>query len=335
LDSVVGANYEQKDLSSIITMQDGPDRPVLKGLKKGQNAKGKTHYWDEVGLNKPGYGRATYPEGGKPPGDTNPPVQLSNTVCRIGKIAKVTDTMAAIWTGSGSYSLADGELERLYSEAMDIQVALKSTEVLNEAEWMLINGDAGNPEAWQGGQCDGILKWIRTNVIVAGTTSSPFSVAKTNAANFEIQCQVLAQQIRGLYTPTIPDLWLATTPQKGGINSFVGGGAGRPIVQIINSPDNTFTGGQEVDEWQSGFFKLPVKVAPQLEIAATAGKNVPAVTGTTVFLDTNHFSRSDLIPFHAEPLARIESSLERMMTWEFTLEARNEKSSGKITGLSG
>src|SRR5438270_4052011 len=185
LDSVVGANYERKDLSDIITMQDGPQRPVLRKLAEGR-AKGKTHYWNELGLNAPGHGNATYGEGAKPPGQNNTPVQLNNVVCRIGKVAQVTDTEAAIWTQGGAYQLKDGELERLYQEAIDLDTSVKTEEVLNEIEWMLCNGDQTNAEAWAGGQCDGIFKRLTTNVITF-PTSAPLDVSKTNAANFETQ----------------------------------------------------------------------------------------------------------------------------------------------------
>jgi hypothetical protein len=331
LDSVAGANYERKDLSSIITMQDGPQRPLLRSIGVTR-AKGKTHYWDEVGLIKPGTGAATYAEGGKPPADVNAPVQLSNVVCRIGKTAQVTDTMSAIWTGAGEYTLKDGELERLYTQAMDFQVALKSLEVMNEAEWMLLNGDKTNPQAFAGGQCDGVLKFLSTNVVAAGATSNPFDVSAANAASFEQQVKALALKIRNQYTPTVPGLAIVTAGQKSGINAFIGGGAGRPLVQVINNGDNKgFVGGAEVDQYQTGYFKVDIEIEPQLELGA---RSAVSGQGILAMLDVNHISRADLIPFSREPLARISTTLEAMVTWEFTLEFRNQKSSGVVTGLN-
>lgn len=334
LDTVVGANYERKDLSPVITLISDPARPVLSRLSSGK-AKGKTHYWNQVDLNKPGHGNASFAEGAKPPGDTNAPTQLSNAVCLIGKTAQVTDSMAAVWTGAGAYTLADGEMERLYTEAMDFQVALKTTEVLNEIEWMLVWGDSANTEGWAGGQCDGILKVITTNVIAAGSTSAPFDVSKGNAASFETEVQTLARQIRALYTPTVPDIALITTPQKGGVNAFIGGGAGRPLVQVISPDSAGYVAGQEVDQYQTGYFKVDVRITPQLEIGAASGKTSPPTTGQLVLLDTPHFKRCDLIPLNREPLARISTTMEAMCNIQFTLEYRNEKSSGKLTGLSG
>lgn len=334
LDSVVGANYERKDLSDVITMQDGPERPVLRTIKSGK-AKGKTHYWNEVGLNPAGHGTNTYAEGQKPPGNNNTPTQLSNVVCRVGAVAQVTDTEAAIWTGAGSYELKDGELERLYQEAIDMDTAIKTEQVLNEMEWMLCNGDQTNPESWAGGQCDGIFKRITTNVTTY-PTSAPLNVAASNAAAYETAIRALAQQIRQLYTPRVPDLMLVTAPQKAGINAFVGGGAGRPLVQVINNGQPTgLVAGQEVDEYQTGYFKLSVQIEPQIEITALAGKASPPTTAQLGMIDSAQFSRCDLIPLGAEPLARIATMMERMVTCEFTLEIRNQKSSGKISGCNG
>ena len=333
LDTVVGANYERKDLSAIITMQDGPTRPLLRALKEGR-AKGTTHYWNEVGLNAPGHGNASYTQGQKPGNTNNTPVQLNNNVCRIGKTAQVTDTEAAVWTQSGSYQLADGELERMYQEAIDYDTAIKTEEIMNEMEWMLLNGNSANTEAWAGGQCNGVVQFITTNV-TAYPTSAPLDVSKANAANFETAIQTLAKSIRSLNTPTVPNLMLNTTSQKAGINAFVGGGAGRPLVQLIsNTGVNGLVGGQEVDEYQTGFFKVSVQIEPQLAVSALSGKSTPPTTANLVMLDTAHTTRADLIKLGAEPLARVATMMERMVTWEGTLEFRNQKSSGMITGCA-
>ena len=74
MDSVTDANYERKDLSDTITLKDGPPRPFLQAIGDGK-AKGKTHYWDEVGLNAPGHGNSSYAEGNKPTSQTNAPSQ--------------------------------------------------------------------------------------------------------------------------------------------------------------------------------------------------------------------------------------------------------------------
>ena len=341
MDSVTDANYERKDLSSVITAKDGPPRPFLRAIESVP-AKGKTHYWNEVGLNAPGHGNATYAEGAKPGSQTNVPTQLSNVICRTGQVARVTDTETAVWTGAGSYKLADGEMERLIQEAIDLDTELKMEEQLNEMEWMLLNGDSTNTEAWAGGQCDGVVKILTVNSLAAaditstggaGSAGSGFSVVKLNAGLFEGYVQTLAQNIRLGYAPAVPDLLLASTPQKAVINAFIGGGAGRPIVQVVTPDSAGYVAGQEVDEYQTGFFKVSVKIEPQQELSALSGKAGPPTKTQMLMLSTKRFKRADLIPLRSEPLARIATSVERMITAEYSLEYRNQKESGKITNL--
>src|SRR4051812_5715690 len=151
---VTNHRFERQDLSQMIALQDGPVRPLLQAqtIRNGQTvpaigavpARGETHYWTEQGLIAADGTTAGYAQGDKPGAGVQSPVRINNTVARFSKVASVTDTMAATWTGAGSYVLRDGELERLFMEALDFDTELKLTEVLNEIEWCLVNGDAGN-----------------------------------------------------------------------------------------------------------------------------------------------------------------------------------------------
>jgi hypothetical protein len=128
MDSLQAANYERRDLSALISLQDGPIRPLLQAqsVRAGTSApaigevpaKGKTHFWDEQALVAPTGSTAGYQEGGKPIADFGAVAQITNVVARFGKVAAVTDTMAAVWTGAGSYQLQEGELQRLYQQAL-------------------------------------------------------------------------------------------------------------------------------------------------------------------------------------------------------------------------
>ena len=73
MDSLQGANLERRDLSALISLQDGPLRPLLQAqsVRAGTSvpaigevpAKGKTHYWDEQALITPTGSTAGYQEG--------------------------------------------------------------------------------------------------------------------------------------------------------------------------------------------------------------------------------------------------------------------------------
>lgn len=313
LDSVVGANFERKDLSSLITLQDGPTRPLLKLMQQVPGgAKGKTHFWDEQGLIAPTGSTAFYPEGGKPAADAQSPVQLNNVTFRAGKVAAVTDTEVAIWTGAGSYRLQEGELERLYQQAIDFQVRLKTVEVLNEMEYIFLNGSRANNSA-SVSQCDGLVTWLTSNA------PSTHVVAEAGAALTETMLKDAGRIIAAEKTGFIPDVALVTFGQKEIINTF----APATRVNIVgNNGSEGLIGGVEVDSYNTGFGRVRIVEHPWL----------PA--GTLIMANSSLIRRADLIPMGAEPLARIATSIERMVTYEGTLEVRLAKAHFMYTGLS-
>lgn len=316
LDSVVGANFERKDLSSLISLQDGPQRPLLQ-LMGVTRAKGKTHYWDEQGLIQPTGSTAFYAEGGKPTADAQSPTQLNNITFRAGKVAAVTDTERAIWTGAGSYTLAEGELERLYQDAIDFQVRLKMTEVLNELEYIFLLGSRANNSA-SVSQCDGLVTWLLNNAPAANV------IAEGNAALTETMLKDAARIQAGQKTPFFPDTILCTFAQKEVINAFM---ANTTRVQITGTNGSEgLIGGVEVGYYNTGFSRCRLIVHPWLPSASNASY--------LVMLNSSLVKRADLIPLGAEPLARIATSLERMVTYEGTMELRVAKAHMVLTNLS-
>lgn len=313
LDSVVGANFERKDLSSLISLQDGPKRPLLQGaLATSIPAKGKTHFWDEQGLIAPTGSGAFYAEGGKPAADAQSPVQLNNITFRAGKVAAVTDTERAIWTGAGSYTLADGEMERLYQDAVDFQTKLKTTEVLNEMEYIFLNGNRANNSA-SVSQCDGIVTWLTNNAPASNIINEGAGVALT-----ETMLKDAGRIQAANKTPFLPDTILCTFGQKEQINAF----APATRAMVNQSGEQGLVGGVEVEHYNTGFSRLRIVVHPWL------------ASGSLLMLHSALFKRADLIPLGAEPLARIATSIERMVTYEGTLEVRVAKAHMLLTGLN-
>lgn len=317
LDSVVGANFERKDLSALITMQDGPKRPLLQ-LTGTTKAKGKTHFWDEQGLILPTGSTAFYPEGGKPTADAQSPVQVNNITYRAGKVAAVTDTERAIWTGAGSYSLADGELERLYQEAIDFQVKLKMTEVMNEMEYIFLLGSRANNSA-SVSQCDGLVTWLANNAPAANV------ISESNAALTATMIQDAARIQAANKTPYLPDTMLVTFAQKEIINGLASVPATR--VQITGGAGSAgLVAGVDVSTYNTGFSICDLVVHPWLPSASNASY--------LVMFNKSLVKRADLIPLGAEPLARIATSIERMVTYEGTLEVRLAKAHMLLTNLA-
>lgn len=312
LDSVVGANFERKDLSALISLQDGPQRPLLQMMGQTR-AKGKTHFWDEQGLIAPTGSSGFYPEGGKPVADAQSPVQLNNVTFRQGKVAAVTDTERAIWTGAGSYTLADGELERLYQDAIDFQVKLKTTEVLNELEFIFLNGNRNNNSS-SVSQCDGLLTWLQNNAPASHVINEGGASLALNQIKDAARIQAAEK------TPFYPDHIFCTFAQKEIINSFV---EGQQRIEIRGEGSTQgLVAGTEVEHINTGYSICRVQIHPWL------------ASGNLLMFVSSLIKRADLIPLGAEPLARIATSIERMVTYEGTLEVRVAKAHMVLTGLA-
>jgi len=332
LDSVAGANFERQDLSKTITLLDGPPRPISQ-YAPDVRATGKTHYWDEQNLIKPGNGAATYAEGARPTADAVAPSRPSNIVCRIGKVAQVTDTMAAVWTGAGAYQLAEGELERLFGEALDFQTTLKTTEVLNEIEIMHLLGDSANGAGFAGGQCDGLYKWVLNNGnLLGGASNSSGTAVSLN----EGMVKSLAANIARAFPILQPDTMLIPPELKPIVNGFVGGGAGRPIVQLVDGDTGGLVGGNEVAKYNTGFSVVDVRIEPYLSpnyngstLGVSGGAYTPPDTAV-IFYNRAYVRHASLIKLGTEPLARIDTSVSRMITCEFSQEHRAPLHTGMI-----
>jgi hypothetical protein len=322
LDTVVGAGFQRQDLSNVISLVDGPERPIMQAMPQIR-ATALVHYWEEQNLIKPGAGAASYPEGARPNADAVAPVRQSNQTCNTGKTASVTDNLAAVWNGAGGYKLAEGEEERMLAEAINFQTTLKTIEVMNEMEWMHLCGDAANPQTtsvFPGGQTDGLLKWITTNgnnFGTGGTTGTPVNFTEAQVRD--------AMRLIAEGNPThYPNRLLVAPELKIDINSFIGGGAGRPLVQISNKDSSGFTAGQEVDRYQTGYGVVEVKTEPYLSPLYNSGYT-PLTNTAAILYNTNLVKQANLIAIGAEPLARIGTSVERMVTAVYSQEHRVPK----------
>jgi hypothetical protein len=346
MDSVQAANYIRQDLSGLISVVDGPIRPLL----QAQNIRGgapvpaigevpmraKTHVWDEQGLIAATGSTAGYAEGGKPVADFQAPTQISNTVGRFGKTAAVTDTEAALFTGAGSWRLADGELERNIQDALDLDTTLKMEEVLNEIEWCLVNGNSANntnapvpasPSPASGtaitSQFNGILEILGAGVLAGfgaqtgyggGQLINAAAAPYTGTALVEQMLRDLAKNMANQLTPYMPDLLLVNASQLEVINTW------HPTIMTPQNGD--LTAGSNTSYYNTGFSKVAIAWEPKL----------PA--GVMVLLNTKLLKRATLIKLGTEPLARVQTQIERMITSEMSLELRVQKAFGVVYGLA-
>lgn len=330
LDTVVGANLMRQDLSAVISITDGRPRPFLTNAPNKAKSKQVVHEWDEQSLVLPGSGVASYADGTLPTADAQAAVQNSNRTCRVGKTATVTDDMVAAFTGGGTWVLADGELEKQVQNAIDFQTELKTREVLDEIEWMHISGDSTVTTNFPGGQTDGLMKWILN---VSGNVYTPSGATSSEpVAMAESFIKDLARSIAERFPSAFPDTCLIPPELKADFNSFTGSGAGNPIVRIISNDTPTqdmIAGNPEVTKYDTGYGLVDVRLEPNLSPLFN-----PLLSGneyvTPLFYNKGLVDNAPLRPLGAEVLARINTSVNRMVTTTFAQEHRVAKHAGAI-----
>lgn len=321
LNTTTSAQSIRQDLSSVISLTDEYERPITTDAPQVP-ASSTTHEWNEQGMQSAGFtvyasGGATFSEGGTPAANAKAMVRKQNVCCEVGRLAQVTDRLAATWTQGGQYSLAAGEDERMMLDALDYATALVTQEVLNQVEFMHVAGDSVNTEALEGGQTDGLWKWAvagGTVVVTGGTSQTPVNMAEQflkDGGRSQALAFASVKPNRALVAPElIPD-----------INSYIANGAGRPIVQIATGDNSGLVAGQDVGWYNTGFSKLEIKEEPFLSPTVNAHLSNPGI----IAYRTGLVKTASLQKLAAEPLARVGKSVQRMVTIDFAQEHRVAK----------
>lgn len=322
LDSVQGANLNREDLSNTISLTDGPQRPVSQAAKIVK-AKNSTHKWNEQGLNTAGRtnvagGGATYSEGALPPTNAKAAARKQNVTCKTGRTAQVTDTEMAEFNGGGSVQLADGEMERLINDALEFASALATVECLNQIEWMHVSGDSA-VATMEGGETDGLFKWVKANGVVvgAGVDATPITMAETLLKD-------AGRSVQLNFPSSLPNTVLVPPELLPDFNGYVANGAGRPITVLAKEgPNGTadLVAGQQVGYYNFGPFVARIKMEPYLSPAYNTAIAKPAIIG----YNDGNVAHAQLIAFHAEGVARTDTSVKRMITCEYAQEHRVAK----------
>jgi hypothetical protein len=320
LDSVQGANLAREDLSNTLSVTDGPQRPVTQGMEQVP-ARNKLHQWNEQGLNTAGRanvaaGGATAAEGALPIPNAKASVRKSNLTCRTSRLAQVTDTMMAEFNGGGKLQLAQGVMEELVQDALDLETALVLIEVLNQIEWMHISGDSTNA-TMEGGESDGLVKWIGaggTTVATGGTDATPVNFVegfiKDGARTVALTMPTAHADTLLVPPELIPD-----------INATVANGAGRPIVVQATAENTNIVAGQSVDRYNTGFSTLRVKEEPYLSPTYNTAMAQPAILAFNKAL----VKQANLIGLRSELMPRTDMSIKRAVVCEYTQEHRIAK----------
>jgi hypothetical protein len=303
------ATYEavgnREDLANAIYRIDPTDTPFVSGIEKVESEATK-HEWQTQAL-------ATAASNKQLEGDAftaaaaTPTVRLNN-YCQIAyKVARVTNTQRVVKkAGRG--------------DEMTYQMMLKGLELRRDVEVNL----AGTNQALNAG-ADGtarahasVLSWIKSNTSKAG--SDPSAADGTGTRSDGTQRAFTEGQLKTVLQSCWtnggkPDVIMTGAFNKQQFSTFTGRAS--PI-------ENTSTKKivASVDAYESDFGKL--KVVP----------NRFQRTRDVLVLQMDMWAKATLRDFNTVDIAVTGDSVSKAVVVEYTLESRNEKSSGGVFDLT-
>jgi len=325
LDSVLGSNFIPEDLSSTVTLLTTRARPVSQNAPQTV-AKNTVHKWNEIGRNAVFTGVASFREGGTPKSTPISPNRTFNTTCNQGTLGQVTDVLSAEWTNGGTIQLTMASETKALQDAIDEAVELATLDLLDDIEAMHILGDATNPLNFDGGMTDGLVKWCTTSssghIINAGGSSSAPAGVMT-----EQMVRTAAQRIGNSNPPVHPDTLLIATELQADVNTWVGGGAGRPIVQMISGNDGAtgLVGGSDVAFYDTGYSRVKIERTPMLSpifFTQGGGSFTGPAAASAILYNKSMVRQANLIKLQAEQLARTGAAMQKMIQCNWAQEHR-------------
>jgi len=306
-DSVSGALFHPQDLSNIIYLNGVPDHPFMMRCKVDDTLKSDPHIWSEMAFNSASGTSAYFYEGNAPSVVSTVPSQLQNNIFQVGLSAQVTDKQAAMFAKPGGWRLQAGSGMEWFKSEMELQMKGRIIEVLDEKSYILINGVGTTTVAASltrtDVQCDGMLEQITNNTVAAGSVLIQ-----------DDHIISLAKAIRDRKTGRTPQVLYVNSNQKKTMDTWA--------TNIWFGRNRNLEAGRDVSTFNSGFGVFDVVIEDHMPV------------GSISLIDHAMWWKMDLIPLMAEPLARDSTKVKKMVTYYGTLKCGNDRSSGKITGLS-
>jgi len=222
-------------------------------------------------------------------------VRLSNFCQILRKVFQVSDTQEAV-NKAGRSSEVSYQLQKNLKElARDIEYCL------------LINSASASGATGTARKSLGINGWIADNVTTGSATGLTLNEALLNT-NLEL---IWADGGK-------PSNVLVGAFQKRQIDSFT------TNTRDINANEKTVV--RAIDMFKSSYGNLNIRLHHQMNTT---------LAGHVIILgDMSLWKKAWLRPIKVEELARTGAADRRMIEAELTLESRQEKGSGKITGMT-
>lgn len=300
----------REDLSDIIYNVDPTDTPFLSGLERVKST-AVNHEWQTQALAAASGSNAVLEGDDATTDAATPTVRLGNINQISDKVARVTGTQQAI-----NKAGRDDEL--------DYQKILKGKELKRDMETILVGtnqaklaGDASTARLTAS-----VLSWIKTNTDkgTAGGAADPTSADGTGTRTDGTQRAFTEAQLKA----AIQKIWIS----GGDPDKIMLGGFNKQVM-------STFTGrGTPMEDTKSKKIVATVDVYESdfgtLKVVANRFSRARDV----LILQSDMWALATLRNMKTIPLAVTGDSVRHQIITEYTLESRNEKSSGGVFDLT-
>lgn len=316
--SITGANFSRQDLSRLIYLEGMPAADFFLSLPVVE-CYAKKHEWSVTSVGAANGTSGYAVEGAKGDSIYNNPTRIFNTCFRRLFTVKITATQMALFAKSGGWILSDSGNRRTFQEEMAYQMYIGLKTMLSWLNYVFINGikettiDGGAADV----QCDGLIQALKYYDLTLTSTQGNI-VDASGASLTEAMLIALGKLIVDRKTGMVPQVTYITSAQKTIVNTWGG--------TIFFTRNDAMPAGKDVDTYNNGRFTTRFKV----EYDLPTGTDV----AVTAVVDHTDMKRADLIPIGADDMAKVDNSVEKMMSWEGTLEYGTPLSSGIIINLN-
>jgi len=300
------AKGNREDLSDIIYNVDPTDTPFITGIDR-VSATAVLHEWQTDSLAAASTGNAVLEGDDATTDSVTATTRLSNS-CQIqDKVARVSRTQNSVLKAGRRNELA----YQIVKKTKELRRDMETTALQNQAE---ATGDATTARTM-----GALLAWVNTNTSKSGTSAADGSLGNTKRTD----------GIKRAFTETLlksvlrdcwdnggdPDCIMVGSFNKNAMSSFTGG-----ATKFKDVEDRTLVAA--VDYYESDWGVL--EVVPNRFMRSR----------DALILQKDMWAAAYLDPVQVTDLAKTGDSERRQIIVEWTLEARNEKSSGGVFDLT-
>jgi hypothetical protein len=239
---------------------------------------------------------------------------------RLGNLTQISDKVPKVSRTQRQVDTAGRSDEMLY------QIMKMGKELKNDMEFALLANKAkvtGNEDS-TARELAGIESWIATNVSLGAGGTAPTgdgTDARGAGTPRALTEGFLKSVLADIYDEGgDPDLIMTGSFNKQAMSAFVGGGTSGPAQRTVDGNSKSVTAA--IDVYVSDFGSLTVVPARHM------------VQSSMLVLQTDMFCLAELSTITAEALAKSGDYDRELLNAEYTLEAKNAKSSGIIADLT-